>query len=252
MRSLIVGLGTQGLKRKSNIKDQKVDTLDLFNKDADYHRYEDLDRDLYSHIYICLPEEEKLKAINFFLKKKVKILIEKPLILHNKDYNKLINQASILNSTIYTAYNHRFEPHLINLKKEFKLTEHKIYNLDMMYANGTIGLWKNSWRSKNINSILYDLGVHLLDTFLFLFNFLPNKYDYFFEKKNELNCYDYVRFGSKEKFSSHFTISTINWRNHFETNLISKTHSYHIHSLCKWGPSTFTTRKRKITRRKTL
>ncbi len=246
MKSLIIGLGTQGYKRKLNISNQKIETVDLLNKEADFKQYKNLNPMDYSHVYICLPEEEKFEAINFFLKKNKKILVEKPLILSTKNYKYLIEKAKRYNACIYTAYNHRFEPHIMNLKKELRLSNQKIYNLDMMYGNGTIGLWKNSWRSKDKNSIIFDLGVHLLDTFLFLFEFLPKKYDYFFGKKNELNCYDYVKFGSNERFSSHFTISTINWRNHFETNLITKTNSYHIYSLCKWGPSTFIKRKRKL------
>ena len=246
MKSLIIGLGTQGYKRRSNITNQEVETVDILNKEADFKFYENLKPNNYSHIYLCLPEKEKFRAINFFLSRNIKILVEKPLILSDKKYRYLINKSKELNATIYTAYNHRFEPHIINLKKELKIAKQKIYNLDMVYGNGTIGLWKDSWRSNDKNSIIFDLGVHLLDTFLFLFNFLPIKYEYFFGKKNELNCYDYVKFGSNERFSSHFTISTINWRNHFETNLITKANSYHIHSLCKWGPSSFIKRKRKL------
>ena len=66
MKSLIIGLGTQGYKRKLNISNQKIETVDLFNKEADFKQYKNLNPADYSHIYICLPEEEKFKTINFF------------------------------------------------------------------------------------------------------------------------------------------------------------------------------------------
>ena len=34
------------------------------------------------------------------------------------------------------------------------------------------------------------------------------------------------------------------WRNHFTCDVIAEKGSAHIESLCKWGPSTFTHRKR--------
>jgi predicted dehydrogenase len=46
----------------------------------------------------------------------------------------------------------------------------KIYSVNLYYGNGTVRLWKNNWREKNKYSIIDDLGVHLLDTFLYWFN----------------------------------------------------------------------------------
>jgi len=34
------------------------------------------------------------------------------------------------------------------------------------------------------------------------------------------------------------------WRNHFTCDILAENGSVHIESLCKWGPSTFTHRKR--------
>ena len=46
----------------------------------------------------------------------------------------------------------------------------------MYYGNGTSMLWKKSpWRSQGKKGVVYDLGPHLLDTYLYLFeNFLLN------------------------------------------------------------------------------
>ena len=36
------------------------------------------------------------------------------------------------------------------------------------------------------------------------------------------------------------------WRNHFTCDILAENGTAHIQSLCKWGPSTFTHRKRVI------
>jgi len=120
----------------------------------------------------------------------------------------------------------------------------KIYNVELYYGNGTVNLWKNSWREKNKYSILQDLGVHLIDTFYFWFGFIPKKFNTSIKSNNELNCFDFMKFESDRKFKSIFTVSVIDWRNKFEANIIGENGSIHINSLCKWGPSKLIIRKR--------
>jgi hypothetical protein len=38
----------------------------------------------------------------------------------------------------------------------------------------------------------------------------------------------------------------LSWRNHFYADVFAEKGSAHISSLCKWGPSTFTLRERKL------
>ena len=41
-------------------------------------------------------------------------------------------------------------------------------------------------------------------------------------------------------------ITLLSWRNHFYADVFAEKGSAHIQSLCKWGPSTFTLRDRKL------
>jgi len=41
-------------------------------------------------------------------------------------------------------------------------------------------------------------------------------------------------------------LSLLSWRNHFYADIFAENGSAHINSLCKWGPSTFTVRERKL------
>jgi scyllo-inositol 2-dehydrogenase (NADP+) len=43
-----------------------------------------------------------------------------------------------------------------------------------------------------------------------------------------------------------FEMTLLNWRNHFYADLFAANGSAHIQSLCKWGPTTFTIRDRRL------
>ena len=75
-------------------------------------------------LYFCTPDKEKIKILNYCVKFKKDVLIEKPLVASSQKNLKLQVEANKKNLIIYTAYNHRFEPHLQILKK--------IYNLDCL------------------------------------------------------------------------------------------------------------------------
>jgi predicted dehydrogenase len=245
MKSLIIGYGVQGKKRANYLKEKSYLIYDKFNSESDFSSFDQIPLEQISHAYICLPEKEKYNYIYKLLKKKINILVEKPLILTSKEEFNIKKILKKKKATLYTAYNHRFEPHFIKTKKILDSgIIGKIYNVELYYGNGTAKLWKNSWREKNKESILYDLGVHLLDTFNFWFGFLPEKFYTSIKSKNELKCFDFVNFNSEKKFKSSFTVSVIDWRNKFEANIIGEKGSIHINSLCKWGPSKLTVRKR--------
>ena len=100
-----------------------------------------------THAYICTPENQKFKIIKNLLKKNINILVEKPLILKkrgSRDFKNTKNKKS----TLYTAYNHRFEPNIVKAKSILQKKLGKIYLVNLYYGNGTSKLWKNNWREK--------------------------------------------------------------------------------------------------------
>ena len=71
----------------------------------------------------------------------------------------------------YTAYNHRFEPCIIDAKKLQKNDLGKIFMIKGFYGNGTArDIKKSKWKDIK-NGLIYDLGSHLIDTLIFLMNF---------------------------------------------------------------------------------
>lgn len=248
MLNLIVGLGVQGNKRLKHLQNQKSITLDPFNKKSDFSNLNDIDLSKVTHAYVCTPENQKFKIIEKLLKKKVNVLVEKPLFLTSIQEKIILRLLSKKKSTLYTAYNHRFEPHIVNVKRLLKKKiVGKVYNINLYYGNGTARLWKNSWREKNNFSILHDLGVHLMDIFNLWFGYYPTDFKRYNIQKNELKCFDYFSFGTVDKkIKASFTTSVINWRNTFKADILGSKGSIHIDCLCKWGPSELIIRTRKF------
>ena len=170
MNIAIIGLGTQGYKRLKILKNNFI-TVDPYKKEADYKNIREVPNDKYDIAFISTPDKEKFKLINYCILNHKHILVEKPLI--DKDIKRLIKLEQLArknNIILYTAYNHRFEPHFIKMKNLILSKKlGKIYSCRMFYGNGTARLVKKSlWKNKG-SGVLSDLGSHLLDTCRFFF-----------------------------------------------------------------------------------
>lgn len=249
MSSLIIGYGVQGKKRLKFLKDKRNSIIvDPIQKNADYKSIFDVKNiKKFNKAYVCTPEFAKFKIIKYLLENNIHTLVEKPLSLSTFENKQILKLTKKRKSSLYIGYNHRFEPHIVTVKNILKKGDiGKIYYVSLYYGNGTARLWKNNWREKNKYSIIDDLGVHLLDIYLYWFNFLPKNYNSVIKQNNELKCYDYFSFKSEERFKVLFTVSVLDWRNKFEANIIGSKGSLHINCLCKWGPSILTKRIRKF------
>ena len=60
----------------------------------------------------------------------------------------------------------------------------------------------------------------------------------------ENRAFDHFRFGFDGRPALDFEVTLLSWRNSFRADVIGERGSAHIDSLCKWGPSTFTLRRR--------
>ncbi len=246
---LIVGLGVQGTKRKKLIKNKKILTVDPKNKIADYKNIQDVPTDSYDSVFLCVPDSAKYSLIKYCIKNKKNILIEKPLWLKNiKEFHylqKLANKNKVL---CYTAYNHRFEPHFIKMRKVIeKRSLGKIYSCRIFYGNGTARLVKNSdWRDSG-SGVLRDLGPHLLDLVRIWFGSKKFTFKIVSSNNFENKSLDHVVILCISKtFRIEIEITVCMWKNHHTTDIIASKGSAHISSLCKWGPTSFCFRKRKL------
>ena len=248
MKVVVVGLGVQGQKRKAIAGSDVVATVDPVHPEAHYKRIEDLPLDSYDAALLCIPDEPKICVIEYLLRNRKHLLVEKPLVAANPpDLLRLKALAAETLTVCYTAYNHRFEPHFLRMKQLIDSGRlGRIYSVRMFYGNGTARLVRDSgWRDKGAG-VLSDLGSHLLDTALFWFG---KPVDGF--RTHSASCFenrspDHVAFGTNADPVLQFEVTLLSWRNHFYADVFAENGSAHISSLCKWGPSTFSVRDRKL------
>jgi predicted dehydrogenase len=249
MRILIVGLGVQGNKRKNILKGHEILTVDTKNNSADYKNINQVPLNSFDIVFLCVPDKEKYSLIKYFAQNKKHILVEKPLFLKNiKQFYYLQKIANKKNILCYTAYNHRFEPHFIKMNEVIKSNFlGKLYSCRIFYGNGTARLVRNSsWRDAG-SGVLQDLAPHLIDISRNWFANKKFKFEVVSSNKFENKSLDHVviLFSSKN-FRIEIEMTMCMWKNHFTCDVLGSKGSAHISSLCKWGPTNFIIRKRKL------
>jgi len=248
MKVIVIGLGVQGYKREKIAGNDIVATIDPYNPDATNKSLEEISLDSYDAALICTPDDVKIDLIKRLLENGKHVLVEKPLLSASDEELYNLQEIAANNSAVcYTAYNHRFEPHFVEMKKIISSGAlGKVYSIRMFYGNGTARLVKKSaWRDQAAG-VLPDLGSHLLDTLLFWFG-TDEVEDIHVSSAHthENNAFDHVILGNTNQgISIQLEMMLLSWRNHFTCDVFAEKGSAHIESLCKWGPSTFTFRER--------
>ena len=135
MRVAIVGLGIQGKKRLAISGADAVVTVDPCHSQAQYRAVEDVPLEHYDAALVCTPDGAKLPLLRYLLDHGKHVLVEKPLLGdHPEDLERLTELAQRRGAVCYTAYNHRFEPHFVNLKKILDSGRlGKIYNVRSLW-----------------------------------------------------------------------------------------------------------------------
>lgn len=248
MRFVIVGLGIQGEKRKKNcIKKELIATVDKYKKTANFKNLYQVPKEEYDTVFICTPDDQKRKLIDFCVKEKKNFLVEKPILDKRINIHLLAQRCKKAKIVGYTAYNHRFEPHFLNIKKFLNYKKiGKIYYIKIFYGNGTSKLVKkNPWKDYG-NGVISDLGSHLIDTINFWFNYKFSKFKLIKSKRFENKSPDYMQllFNNKKMFIE-LEATLCMWKNTFTCEIIGSKGSLLINGLCKWGPSKLIFRKRK-------
>ncbi len=246
MKAVVVGLGIQGGKRLAIAGADAVATVDPFQPQAQYRAIEDVPLERYDAALVCTPDSAKLPILRYLLGNGKHVLVEKPLLGGSSDdLHELDALANRHRAVCYTAYNHRFEPHIVNLKRVLESGRlGRIYSARLFYGNGTARDARNSpWRDRGFG-VLPDLGSHLLDIVLFLFGRVAGDCRPWRADRFENLAFDRFLFGFHGPLPIDCETTMLSWRNTFHADVYGELGSAHIYCLCKWGPSTFTVRKR--------
>lgn len=245
MRIAVIGLGVQGRKRRAVAGERVTVTVDPLAPQADCKTIEQAPADAFDAACLCVPDGEKLPILRYLLASRKHVLVEKPLLASAAELRELIGLSKSNRVACYTAYNHRFEPHIASLKSAIEGGGlGPLYLARFFYGNGTARDVRNSpWRDQG-PGVVSDLGSHLLDMALLLFG--PNEAPIRVWTVNrfENRAPDHVCFGYGGKPVLEMEATLISWRNSFSLDVYGEKGSAHIQGLCKWGPSTLTVRER--------
>ncbi|HLN24542.1 MAG TPA: Gfo/Idh/MocA family oxidoreductase [Patescibacteria group bacterium] len=247
MRVIVVGLGVQGHKRRKFAGADFVASVDPVNPEADYKSAFDVPLSDYDAVLACIPDQPKVELLRYFLSHAKSVLVEKPLWAEDEAALVELQQIARAQGVVCaTAYNHRFEPHFVAMKDLIQSGElGRIYSCRMLYGNGTARLVRDSaWRDQGAG-VLPDLGSHLLDTARFWFGPMADSFTLLAANRFENKAPDHVVIGSEStRPRLELEMTLLMWRNHFTCDILAENGTAHIESLCKWGATSFTTRRR--------
>ena len=246
MRVIVVGAGNQGNKRARVAAADLVTTVDPINPAAQFKSVEQVPLSDYDAALVCTPDAVKPAILTYLLRHKKHVLVEKPL--RGEPGCTLVDLQALAEANqvvCYTAYNHRFEPHIVRLKQALnKGWLGKVYQAKFFYGNGTARDVRNSaWRDTGLG-VLPDLGSHLLDWTLMLFGKPTVPPRVWAAHRFENRAFDHYHFTFPGEPALDYEMTMLSWRNTFRFDLFAENGSVHIDCLCKWGPSTYTERQR--------
>jgi scyllo-inositol 2-dehydrogenase (NADP+) len=249
MRVVVVGLGVQGHKRRKFASDDYVGSVDPNNPEADYKSLPDVPLDEYDAVLACVPDAAKAELLAYCVANGKHVLVEKPLLVPAEyDLLNLERRAREKATVIYTAYNHRFEPHYIRMRDLISSGAlGRIYSCRMFYGNGTARLVRDSaWRDQGAG-VLTDLGSHLLDTCRFWFGDIDANFSVVSASNFENRAADHMVIANQSMHPRvELEMTLLMWRNDFRCDILAQNGTAHISSLCKWGPTKFTHRIRTL------
>jgi scyllo-inositol 2-dehydrogenase (NADP+) len=247
MRCVIVGYGVQGRKRLRVAGAEGVGVVDPIAGEAQWRSITEVPLDRFDAALVCTPDEPKIEILTYLASHGKHALVEKPLHAASEDeLSQLEAGARRTGALIYTAYNHRFEPHYMRMRDEIQAGWlGRVYRCRMFYGNGTARLVRDSaWRDQGAG-VLPDLGSHLLDTARFWFGALADDFRVVSASRFENRAPDHVVIASEQSRPKiELEMTLLSWRNHFTCDIFAEGGTAHIESLCKWGPTTFTRRTR--------
>jgi predicted dehydrogenase len=223
-----------------------VATVDPLNPAATHTDLVQIPVDDYDGACVCTPDYTKPALLSYLLTHRKHLLVEKPLICEDQaELDALGRLAHESGVACYTAYNHRFEPHLVAIKEIIESgTLGNLHLVRAFYGNGTArDVRASPWRDRGLG-VLSDLGSHLLDLCLFLFGRRIGEPRLWGYHNFENAAADHFLFGFEGEPVIELEGTMLWWRNHFTLDVVGERGSAHVSGLCKWGPTTLSVRTR--------
>ncbi len=242
---LIVGMGIQGRKRAQSIGADQIICVDPLVPDADFASLSEVDPSTFDTALVCTPDSEKPEIVEWLVRNGKNVMIEKPFHISRESFEQLEQMRSRLGTTVYVAYNHRFEPHVQKIKELIdKGSLGEIYKAKLHYGNGTAEIVRMSKWKDSGSGVIADLGSHLIDLVAYFWTLDGAQIEFVEANRHENLAADDVRILIGTRPKVWLEASLVSWKNTFEIDIVGRNGSVHLSGLCKWGPSTLSIRHR--------
>jgi predicted dehydrogenase len=244
MRFIVVGLGNIGEKRRRLLGPRCVATVDPYHRGAAYASHRDVPEETYDAVVLATPNDVKLEYLASFLGAGKHVIVEKPLLFPDPLAAQDLARSSRETGAVwYTAYNHRFEPHIVEMKRLLGTGfVGELYRARLFYGNGTVQNIVGSWR-EGAHGVLEDLGCHLIDLAHFLLGHENSDFKMHDAQRLESRSIDHAMFSTRDD-RIWLECSWVEWKNTFKVDVLGSRGSIHLNGLGKWGPSELITRRR--------
>ena len=225
--NLVIGCkGIQGKKRMAHTPNViGVDVGDLW---PDHKSY-------YAGI-VCVPDHAKFDICRNLLEAGKHVMVEKPALFTDSQFDEIEILCNLKQLAFYTAYNHRFEPHIQEMEI-LALRESSF--ITAFYGNGTAHKVKGTWRDYGAGCAR-EIGVHLLDMLYMVDGPFDAEWHVYAATNSITNSPDYVLFGTH---GIALETSWISWLNDFRFNVIFSNESYHAEGFRKWNGASYIERR---------
>jgi predicted dehydrogenase len=244
MKYLLVGLGNIGGKRRGVLGDRCVATVDPFNADADFRQPEECPTDRYDAAILAVPNDVKVRLMEYFLSRGKHVLVEKPLILDAATAGQLSRAGRAGRAIWYTSYNFRFEPNVLALKRHLEAGAiGRLYRVRMFYGNGTAGNIVATWRDSPLG-ILEDMASHLIDLSGFVFGRFGADFRVWERRSYELKGFDHCLLATDDRMVT-IECSFLSWKNRWRIEALGEEGTLEMNGLTKWGKSELTILRRR-------
>lgn len=242
-RYLVVGYGNIGQRRARLLGRRCVGTVDPAVPGASHRSLDHIASGTYDAVVLATPNDVKLDYLRHFLAEGRPVLVEKPLLLQDRDAAEDLLRGARRDAIWYTAYNHRFEPLVVRLRALLHAGGvGRVDRVRMRYGNGTVEHWRGTWRESGAG-VLEDLGCHLLDLAAFLLGDDVGGWELLDLRSVESATDDYALFRSADR-RVLLEVGTVFWKNTFEIEVHGSEGSAHLDGLDKWGRACLVQRTR--------
>ncbi len=246
MRYLVIGYGNIGAKRRQVLADRCVATVDPYNPTADFASVADCPVDQYDAAVLAVPNRLKIELLEFLLARGKHALVEKTLLFPDREMADRLQQIATRGRAIwYTSYNHRFEPHVVNVKR--LLAEGvvgDVYRVRMFYGNGTAAEVAGTWRDDGLG-VLEDMASHLIDLTGSVFGRFGVDFLVWERRGHELSSIDHCILATTDR-QVVIECSFLSWRNRWSIEVVGARGALRMEGLTKWGPSELIIQRRQF------